>query len=155
MKRFKLAKLAVLCFSISLVFASVLPAICKIPDGYRDIQLGMKKSEVVQALEKGSTHSSFEDLGEQVGEIIRGDELFRYASYRFDEEGVLVEIALSMREVLGRDAVLQIYNSKYGLNLAPLKTLVESDCSIEVRGDSVVIKQLSSKETRSAKSSHK
>jgi hypothetical protein len=155
MKRFKLVKLAVLCFSVSLVFASALPAISKIPDGYKDIRLGMNKSEVVQTLEKGSNHSSFDDLGEQVGEIIRGDELFRYASYRFNEEGILVEIALSMREVLGRDAVLQIYNSKYGLNLAPLKALVESDCSIEVRDDSVVIRQLSGKEIRSAKSSHR
>ena len=126
----------------------------KVPEGYRDIKLGMKKPQVLDLLQKGPSHFSYDDLGGQIGEIIRGDDLFRYATYRFSDDGVLIEISLHMREILGRDRVLEIYNSQNGLVLAPLQGLVESGFSIEVQENSLVMKIVTNKETHAAKGAH-
>src|SRR5512139_3200229 len=91
----------------------------KLPQGYRDIQLGMTKAQVLDLLQKGPIHFSFDERGQEIGEIVRGDELFRYANYSFNNEGILVEIGLQMREILGRDRVLELYNKQQGLSLTP------------------------------------
>lgn len=123
----------------------------KVPDGYRDVRLGMKKPQVLDLLQKSPTHMSYEELGGQIGEIIRGDDLFRYATYRFNDDGVLIEIALEMREILGRDRVLELYNTRNGVKLAPLQGLIEPGLSIEVHDNSLVMKILPAKDTHAAK----
>jgi hypothetical protein len=55
-----------------------------------------------------------------------------------------------MREILGKDKVLDLYNKQLGLNLSPLKAAVESNLSIEVRDNLVILKLASTKDTRSA-----
>ena len=67
---------------------------------------------------------------------------------------VLIEISLHMREILGRDRVLEIYNSQNGLVLAPLQGLIESGFSIEVQENSLVMKIVTNKETHAAKGAH-
>jgi hypothetical protein len=126
-------------------------ALAKVPEGYRDIKLGMNKSQVLGLLQQSPLHFTYDDMGDEVGEIIRGDELFRYALYRFDGEGILVEIGLEMREILGRDRVLEMYNTQHGLKLTPRHATVEADFSIEVRDNSLIMKKMSVKDTRSAK----
>jgi hypothetical protein len=123
-------------------------ASAKVPDAFRGIKLGMPKVEVLRILEKNPAHFSYEDMGRQIGEIVRGDRLFRYATYRFDSQGALVEIGLEMREIIGRDRVLEMYNSQHGLHVAPSKRSVADDCLIEVRGNTLVMRKLSSMETR-------
>jgi hypothetical protein len=126
-------------------------AAAKVPEGYRDIKLGMSKTQVLDLLQKSPIHFSFDDLGEEIGEIIRGDDLFRYATYRFDGEGALVEIGLQMREVVGRERCVELFNNQHGLSLSPLQSTVEADRIIEVRENSLVMKKSKEKSTRSAK----
>ncbi len=123
----------------------------KPPDGYRDVKLGMEKPKVLEVLRKSPTHFSFDDMGNEIGEIIRGDDLFRYATYRFNEKQLLVEIDLQMREVLGRDRVLELFNSRHALKLTPLQTTVVENMSIEVKENAVVMRMVPGPETRSAK----
>jgi len=129
----------VLCLAIVLAISS--QSWAKVPDGYRDVKLGMTKLQVIEILKKKSTALSWDDRGNEIGEIVREDTLFRYATYRFDKNNVLVEIGLEMREVLGRDKVLEQYNSKYGLNVSPTQKSVEADRSVEVRGNGLVIRR--------------
>jgi hypothetical protein len=126
-------------------------AAAKVPEGYRDIKLGMSKTQVLDLLQKSPIHFSFDDLGDEIGEIIRGDDLFRYATYRFDGEGALVEIGLQMREVVGRERCVELFNTQHGLALSPLQSTVEADRIIEVRENSLVMKKSKEKSTRSAK----
>lgn len=123
-------------------------ASAKVPDAFRGIKLGMPKAEVLRILEKNPAHFSYEDMGRQIGEIVRGDKLFRYATYRFDAQGKLAEIGLEMREIIGRDRVLEMYNSQHGLHVSPAKRSVEDDCLVEVRGNELIMRKLSSMETR-------
>ncbi|MEJ2719419.1 MAG: hypothetical protein P8182_20200 [Deltaproteobacteria bacterium] len=120
----------------------------KVPDAFRGIKLGMQKAEVLRILEKNPAHFSYDDMGGQIGEIVRGDKLFRYATYRFDSQGKLMEIGLEMREIIGRDRVLKMYNSQHGLKVSPSKHLVEHDCLIEVRGNELIMRKMSSMESR-------
>ncbi len=122
----------------------------KLPQGYRDIQLGMTKAQVLDLLQKGPIHFSFDERGQEIGEIVRGDELFRYANYSFNREGILVEIGLEMREILGRDKVLEMYNKQQGLSLVPRQQAQDANVSIEVRDNSVIMKMIPGKDTRSA-----
>ena len=55
-----------------------------------------------------------------------------------------------MREILGKDRVIELYNKQLGLDLSPLKATVESNLSIEVRDNLVVFKMEPGKDTRSA-----
>ncbi|HMK37613.1 MAG TPA: hypothetical protein VK463_21250 [Desulfomonilaceae bacterium] len=126
-------------------------AAAKLPEGYRDIKLGMSKSQVIDLLQKSPMHFSYDDLGEEIGEIIRGDDLFRYATYHFDKEGILVEIGLQMREIIGRDRCIEMYNTQNGLALSPVQGTVEADRSIEVRENCLVMKKTTDQNTRSAK----
>lgn len=128
-------------------------ALGKIPEGYKDVKLGMKKNQVLDLLQKSPVHFSYDDLGGQIGEIIRGDDLFRFATYVFNDEGVLVEISLQMREILGRDRVLELYNSQHGLKVGPREAMVESGLSIEVHDNSLVMRIVPTKETH-AKGAH-
>ncbi len=144
-------------FSIIMILCVIVTAaICtsaaaRVPEGYRDIKLGMNKSQVLSLLQQSPLHFTYDDMGDEVGEIIRGDDLFRYALYRFDGEGILVEIGLEMREILGRDRVLELYNSQHGLKLSPRQATVEADFSIEVRDNCLIMKKAPVKDTRSAK----
>ncbi len=126
-------------------------AVARVPEGYRDVKLGMNKSQVLSLLQQSPLHFTYDDMGDEVGEIIRGDELFRYALYHFDGDGILVEIGLEMREILGRDRVLELYNSQHGLKLSPRNATVEANFSIEVRDNCLVMKRIPVKDTRSAK----
>jgi hypothetical protein len=137
--------------TLVLLLVSVTGALAKIPEGYRDVKLGMKKSEVVELLQKSPLHMSYDDLEGQIGEIIRGDDLFRYATYRFNRENVLVEIGLEMREILGRDRVLEVFNTQNGLALTPLQRTIESGRSVEVQDNSLVLRLDLGKDTRAAK----
>ena|SRR5208337_699051 len=144
------AFLGILCLAVIFIVGNAAASASKIPEGYRDIKLGMNKSQVLDLLKKGPVHFSFDDMGTEIAEIVRGDDLFRFATYRFDKEEVLVEIDLEMREILGKDRVIDLYNKQLGLSLSPLKATVESNLSIEVRDNLVVIKLEPSKGTRSA-----
>jgi len=119
-----------------------------VPDGYKGIKLGMQKSEVLTILKKDPMHFSYEEIGTEIGEIIRSDDLFRYATYRFDSSGTLAEIGLDMREVLGRDRVLQLYNNKHGVNVSPAKSTVQDDRLIEVRGNRLILRRIPTKDAR-------
>ncbi len=130
------------------------PALADIPDGYRDIKLGMNKVEVLSLMKKSPIHASYDDLGGEIGEIIRGDKLFRYATYRFDAQGVLVEIGLEMREILGRDKVLDLFNQKHGLRISPSHGTIELNRSIEVRENGLIMKMNPRVGRRSAKGTH-
>lgn len=126
-------------------------ASAKIPEGFRDIKLGMHKNQVLELLQKSPRHFSYEELGGQIGEIIRGDDLFRYATYRFDDNGVLVEIRLHMREILGRERVLEMFNAQHDLKLGSVPKAVESGRSIEVQENSLVMKMVPNRETHASK----
>jgi hypothetical protein len=150
MKRGRLSFSLVLCISLVVALMMEAGAIAKIPGGYRDVKLGMNKTQVLDLLEKNRTHYSYDDVGQEIREIVRGDDLFRYATYLFNGEGILVQIGLQMREILGRDKVLQLYNSQHGLNLTPQHSTVEADMSIEVKDNALVMKMLQSGDKRSA-----
>jgi len=137
--------------SVLIAIALCGTAAATIPDGFKDIKLGMPKTQVLDVLQKGSGHSSYDDLGLEIGEIIRNDDLFRYATYRFNSEGTLVEIGLEMREILGKDSVLERYGIQHGIKLTPREPAVESDLSVEVRDNSLVLKKTPDPKTRSAK----
>ena len=123
----------------------------KMPEGFKDIKLGMKRSHIVETLSKSPGHYSFEELGDEITEVIRGDNLFRFAIYRFNAEDELMEIDLQMREILGRDKVLEIYNTEHGLSLSPNKVSVESNKSIEVKDNRLILKMALDRDKRSAK----
>lgn len=136
----------------SLLFLSSCFAGPKPPEGYRDIRLGMTKPQILDILKKESGSSSFEEIGDEIGEIIRNDHLFRFAAYKFDPRGSLVEIDLQMREILGRDKVLELFNAQYGLDISPNKKFVDSSRSVEVQDNILIIKLASESPKRSAKS---
>lgn len=127
------------------------PALAKIPEGYRDVRLGMDKPQVIELLKKSPVHFSYDDRGDEIGEIIRGDNLFRYATYKFNGQNRLVEIGLQMREVIGRDTVLRIYNKKYGLQISPHQRTVQDNRSIEVVGNGLIMRMDQVTDSRAAK----
>jgi len=137
---------------VSCLFLSVSFAGSKAPEGYRDIRLGMTKPQILDILKKDSGTSSFEEIGDEIGEIIRNDHLFRFAAYKFDPQGSLIEIDLQMREILGRDKVLELFNAQYGLSVSPSKKFVDSARSVEVQDNLLIIKLASNSRKRSAKS---
>jgi hypothetical protein len=137
-------------FALILIAAFGSMAIAAGPEGYRDIKLGMNKTQVLDLLQKAPGHFSYDDLGLEIGEIIRSDDLFRYATYRFSPEGILVEIDLEMREVLGRDRVLELYGNQIGVKLSPSEVTKTADLTIEVKKNSVILKKDAGR-TRSAK----
>jgi hypothetical protein len=120
------------CSAASLVCA-------KVPDGYRDIKLGMSKDAVLGLMEKSPLHFAFEDRGMEIGEVVRGDKWFRYATYKFDSNGRLVEIDLDMREVLGREKIIEAYNRANNLRLTPLDAETEGNRLISVKDNKLVI----------------
>ena len=136
---------------IFLVLLSVSFAGPTAPEGYRDIRLGMTKLQILDILKKQTGTSSFEEIGDEIREIIRNDNLFRFAAYKFDPKGALVEIDLQMREILGRDKVLELFNAQYGLNVSPSKKFADSSRSVEVLDNLVIIKLASDNRKRSAK----
>ncbi|MGC8660592.1 MAG: hypothetical protein ACP5U1_16110 [Desulfomonilaceae bacterium] len=137
---------------LSLLLVSAVFAGPQAPEGYRDIRLGMTKPQILDILKKEPATGSFEEIGDEIGEIIRNDNLFRFAAYKFDPQGALVEIDLQMREILGRDKVLELFNAKYGLNVSPTNKYVDSNRSVEVQDNVVIIKLASDNRKRSAKS---
>jgi hypothetical protein len=141
-----------MAFFLCLLFlvGSVVQASAKVPEGYRDIKLGMNRPQVMELLQKSPIHFSYDDIGGEIGEIVRGDDLFRFATYKFDKDGVLVEIGLQMREVLGRDRCLEIYNSQHGIQVTPMKSATDSNVTLEVKENSLIMKKNSGKDTRSA-----
>jgi len=141
-----------LVLSLSFFSALYTPAIAKAPEGYRDVKLGMTKNQVLDVLQKAPGHFSFDDLGLEVGEIIRSDDLFRHATYRFNPEGTLVEIDLEMREILGRERVLELFGDQLGIKLSPTAATQSADLIIEVRNNSVSLRKDSDGTSRSAKS---
>ncbi len=147
------------CTRARVLFCAVLiaimaaPALAKVPEGYGEVRLGMPKTEVVRILQGESSAFPVEDEDGRLGQIIRGDELFRYATYVFNPEGALIEIDLEMREILGRDRVLEIFNSLHGLQISPAKGTTEGDRRIEVAGNRLIIKKAPSSTTRSAEAS--
>lgn len=139
----------VLCSVI--IAGSACLASAGLPEGYKDVKLGMTKNQVLDVLKKNPSHFSYDDRGAAIGEIVRGDNLFRYATYKFSNEDRLVEIALQMREVVGRDKVIQIYNSKHGLQLSPHQKTVEANRSLEFNGNGLFLRLEQGTETRAAK----
>lgn len=135
----------------ALAFFISVSAFAKMPEGYKDIKLGMKRSQIVELLSKSPGHYSFEELGDDITEVIRGDNLFRFAIYRFNPEDELTEIDLQMREIMGRDRVLELYNTEHGLSLTPNKVSVESNKSIEVKDNRLILKLAQDRDKRSAK----
>lgn len=127
-----------LCLMLVLGLSGALWA--KVPEGHRDIKLGMNKGQVLELLKKSPIHFSYEEMGNEIAEIIRGDELFRFATYHFDENSVLVEISLQMREIVGRDRVLEVFGTRNGVTLSPTKAVVEADRSLEVRDNRLIMK---------------
>lgn len=141
------------CILVCMLFVGCMigEALSKVPEGFRDVKLGMQKTQVLDVLQKNPRHFSYDDMGAQIGEVIRGDDLFRYAAYRFDEQGTLVEIRLQMREILGRDRVLEIFNSQHNLKLGAVPRFVESGLSIELQENSLVIKIVPAGEAHASK----
>ncbi len=138
---------SVLCFAVPGLISS---AWAKIPQDFRGVKLGMAKPQVVEILDKTPGHLSYVDVGGQLGEIIRHDRLFRYATYKFDTNGKLVEIALEMREILGREKVLEMFNKEHDLNLSQDKGVVEGDLLVEVKGNQLLMRSISKPDTRAA-----
>jgi hypothetical protein len=149
-RRFWLAVVFGLC--LFMVAGLTLSAAAKVPDGFRDVKLGMQKARVLDLMAKSPVHFSYEDRGNEIGEIVRGDNLFRYATYRFDAGGRLIEIGLDMREILGRDRILDLFNSTHGLSLSPEKGADENERSVAVKGNRLIllIKQVPPQASRSA-----
>jgi hypothetical protein len=58
---------------------------------------------------------------------------------------------LQMREVIGRDRCVELFNTQHGLSLSPLHSTVEADRTIELRDNSLIMKKSKEKSTRSAK----
>jgi hypothetical protein len=143
----------VMVLSVFIITGFACLASAGLPEGYRDVRLGMSKDQVLDILKKNPSHFSYDDRGAAIGEIVRGDNLFRYATYKFNKEDRLVEIALQMREVIGRDKVIQIYNSKHGLHLSPHQKTVESNRSLELLGNGLVLRLEPGTESRTAKGS--
>jgi len=113
----------------------------------------MDRTEVIRILETTPGHLAYQDLGSRLGEVIRGDKLFRHALYTFDVNNRLVEIALEMREIVGADQVLTVFNKEHGLALTRDKSTVEGDFSVEVRGNKLVMRRLANLDNRAAGSS--
>ena len=142
-----LAITVLVCLS---AWATTASASSKIPDSYKDVKLGMSKTQVLDLLQKAPNHFSFEDMGDEIGEIVRGDELFRYATYRFNKEGELVEISLQMREIIGREKCIETFNTQHNLQLTPVCKIIEADNSVEVKDNTLILKKTAEKDTRSA-----
>jgi hypothetical protein len=145
--------LATTLFVCLVAWVGISSASAKIPDSYKDIKLGMHKAQVLQVLDllqKTPNHFSFEDMGDEIGEIVRGDDLFRYATYRFNKQGELVEISLEMREIIGREKCIEKFNNQHGLQLTPVCKVVEADNCVEVRNNNLIMKRNSEKDTRAA-----
>jgi len=129
-----------LCLCLAAVGFMAVSAFAKIPEGHRDVKLGMNKAQVLEVLKKNPMHTSYDDMGVEIGEIIRGDDLFRFATYRFDGSGTLVEIDLQMREILGRDRVIERFNDLNGLKVSPSQAVVDQGRAVEVRDNRVILR---------------
>lgn len=140
------------CCLLLLIVPTAL-AWAKVPQEYRGVRIGMDRTEVIRILETTPGHLAYQDLGSRLGEVIRGDKLFRHALYTFDVNNRLVEIALEMREIVGADQVLTVFNKEHGLALTRDKSTVEGDFSVEVRGNKLVMRRLANLDNRAAGSS--
>ncbi|MBM4327092.1 MAG: hypothetical protein FJ118_07995 [Deltaproteobacteria bacterium] len=113
----------------------------KVLRGFQGIELGMKMSQAIDVLQssKGSEPAVLTEPN-GFSFLVKNNKLFRHAHYRFNENGVLTEILLTMREVLEKEKILEELNRTYDLDLAEKSSVVREGVILSLQGNDLSIK---------------
>ncbi|MFH0823379.1 MAG: hypothetical protein V2B18_11560 [Pseudomonadota bacterium] len=106
--------------------------------GFQGVELGMKRADVVGVLK---ARMPVEDILMQRNEVsaaIRDNRYFRHVCCKFNALEVLTEMALTMREVVGKQAVLSELSKECSIDLPAEGSVVQDGISITV-GPNVVV----------------
>lgn len=136
------------CMKKTIVCTIVVCAIMMVPcasfgkglTGFRGIELGMPSSQVLERLKERADGDSVLEIRHGLSVSVRNSQYFRHATYRFDSQGKLEEIALTMREVLGVKRVLGVLNKAYHLDLTADRTFVQDGVALHVKGNTIYIR---------------
>lgn len=121
--------------------APSLTCAAKMLKGFRGIELGMQSEYVEETLKaRGSGHDIIVNAN-TMSAAVRDNKLFRHAHYRFDDKGRLTEIVLIMREVLGRDRVLEELKKSYDLTLSTKRSVTKDGVCVTVKGNALSIER--------------
>jgi len=135
-------KLCICCILLGMLVA-LFPATssAKVLRGFQGIELGMKRSQAIDVLQglKGNEPAVLTEPN-GFSFLVKNSKLFRHAHYRFDENGILTEILLTMREVLGKEKILEELNKTYNLELVDKGSVVREGVIFSVQGNDFSIK---------------
>lgn len=107
--------------------------------GFIGVELGMPSSEVYERLKQRVGDDDVLKLRNGLSFSVRDSKYFRHATCSFNKDGILREIALTMREVLGVKRVLKGLNKAYKLDLAADRTVIHEGMALRVRGNTIYI----------------
>jgi hypothetical protein len=100
----------------------------------------MDKSQVMECLKTRGRNPQALEYAYGVATSVRDSRFFRHAHYRFGKKGRVTEIALTMREVRGKDRILEELNSVYKLGLSEDSVVIRDGVAISVSGNNLVIR---------------
>lgn len=109
-------------------------------DGFQGARIGMRLEQVLAELRSQRREPAVMTARHFMSRPVRDNRLFRHADYRFDDDGVLREIALTMREVLGRKEALKLFNTSYKMKVSPDRSVVRDGLVISVQGNKLLIR---------------
>lgn len=130
----------VICLATCGLIASSSPALSKTIKGFQGIELGMNRAEALHAVQGIDARNIVNSGGGEISVLVRNSRLFRHAHYRFNRKGVLTEIDLAIREVLGKDKVLDALQKSYGMRLNREGSAVVDGVQISVTGNTISLK---------------
>ena len=108
--------------------------------GIVGVELGMSSSAVVKLLEAGESSEHLLKTAHGFTWRVPNHRVFRHAEFRFDGEGLLTEIVLSVRECLDKKKVVQEIRKSYEVDLTDETTAVHDGMALKMVGNKVFIK---------------
>ena len=110
--------------------------------GFRGVELdmlGMPSTQVYDRLKQRVGDDDVLKYGNGMSISVPDSKYFRHATYSFSKDGVLKQIALTMREVLGVKRVLEGLNDVNKLDLAADHTVIHEGLALRVKGNTLYI----------------
>jgi hypothetical protein len=103
------------------------------------IEIGMSRTQVLRVLETSQLRDSVMLIPKGFSVSLKDSPFFRHAYCSFDAANMLVQITLTIREVLDQDRVMDHLRVGYGLRVSSGKTAVGRGLMVRLKANKVVI----------------